>query len=293
MCRFMNTSIVVVHGATGTQGAPVVRRLLSAGHRVRAAVRDTSTADLPTGAEPVFADLSVPESLTHAYAGADAVIVQLPLVFAADAAVPQAEAVLAALKGGAVPRAVLNTGGPTPSAPTGVPFVDARVLLATELPGVVDTATVLAPAFTYMENLAAPWSLPRVAAGEAAYPLPAELPVPWLALDDLADVVAGLVTDPAPPPVRIAAGPQSLTGHQVAAELAAALGREVRWRTVEPEEYERMLAPFTGAETAAGIAAAYTPPPPGTPPPPAPDPAVIATGTTTLREWATRQDWHL
>ncbi|GLX94340.1 NmrA family NAD(P)-binding protein [Herbidospora sp. NBRC 101105] len=287
----MNTSIVVVHGATGVQGAPVVRRLLAAGHRVRAAVRDLSTP-VPAGAEPVYADLSVPESLTHAYAGADAVIVHLPLVFAADAAVPQAEAVLAALKGGAVPRVVFNTGGPTPGGPVGVPFVDARVLLAAELPGVVDAATVVAPAFTYMENLAAPWSLPRVGEGEAAYPLPAGLPVPWLALDDLGGVVADLVTDPAPPPARIVAGPQSLTGHQVAAELTAALGREVRWRTVEPEEYERMLAPFTGAAIAAGIAAAYAPPPPGSPPPAAPDPAVITTGTTTLSEWATRRSWR-
>ncbi|MEV4178343.1 NAD(P)H-binding protein [Nonomuraea sp. NPDC049709] len=289
----MSRSTVVVHGATGTQGSPVVRRLLAAGHHVRAAVRDTSALGLPAGTEAVFADLSVPASLTDAYAGADAVVVQLPLVFAAEAAVPQAEAVLAALEGSRVSRAVFNTGGPSALEPTGVPFVDARALLAAELQGVVDVATVVGPAFTYMENLAAPWSLPRVAAGEIAYPLPAELPVPWLAAGDLAGVIAGLVTDPAPPPLRIVAGPRALTGDQVAAELTAALGREVRWRTVEPNEYARMLGPFTGEEAAAGVAAAYTPPSPGTPPPPAPDPAVIGTGTTTVREWATRQDWRL
>ncbi|MFI7705166.1 SDR family oxidoreductase [Nonomuraea sp. NPDC049480] len=284
----MSRSTVVVHGATGAQGSPVVRRLLAAGHHVRAVVRPTSAPGLPAGAEPVFADLSVPASLTDAYAGAAAVVVQLPLVFAADAAVPQAEAVLGALKGAGVPRAVFNTGGPPAAEPTGVPFVDARALLAAELPGVVDVAAVVGPAFTYMENLAAPWSLPLVAAGEIAYPLPAELPVPWLALDDLAAVIAEFVTDPAPPPLRIVAGPHALTGDQAAAELAAALGRELRWRAVEPGEYERMLAPHIGPEAAAGVAAAYTPPPPGTPPPPAPDPALIRTGTTTLREWARR-----
>ncbi|MGN9842231.1 SDR family oxidoreductase [Nonomuraea sp. H19] len=288
----MNTSTVVVHGATGTQGNPVVRRLLAAGHRVRAAVRGSSAPKLPAGAEPVFADLSVPTSLADAYAGADAVVVQLPLVFAAEAAVAQAEAVLSALKEAGVPRAVFNTGGPPVTEPTGVPFVDTRALLATELPGVVGVATVVGPAFTYMENLAAPWSLPRVAAGEVAYPLPGEMPVPWLALDDLAATIAELVADPAPPPLRIMAGPQSLTGDQVAAELAAVLGSELRWRTVEPGEYERMLAPHLGPEAAAGVTAAYTPPPPGTPPPPAPDPALIRSGTTTLREWAMRRDWR-
>ncbi|GAA5071172.1 NmrA family NAD(P)-binding protein [Thermocatellispora tengchongensis] len=278
-----------MHGATGTQGRPVVQRLLAAGHHVRAAVRNTSAPGLPPGAEPVFADLSRPGSLQEAYAAADAVVVQLPMVFAAETAVPQAEAVIAALKGSGVRRAVFNTNGMTASEPVGVPAVDARTLLAAELPRVVEVATVVAPAFTYLENLAAPWSAPLVAAGEVAYPLPADLPVPWVAVDDLAAAIAGFLTDPAPPALRIIAGPEALTGDRVAAELAAVLGRDVRWRRVEPAEYERMLIPYTGPEFAAGVAAAYAAPPPAV----APDPAVLGTGTTTLREWAARQDWGL
>ncbi|WP_189892503.1 NmrA family NAD(P)-binding protein [Streptomyces xantholiticus] len=287
----MKNITVVVHGATGIQGAPVVRKLLAAGHRVRAAVRNTSASGLHPNAEPVFADFSAPESLAEAYAGADAVVVQLPLVFAAHA-VLHAEAVLSALKSSGVPRVVFNTGGVVATEPVGVPFVDARVLLAAELPGTVEVATVIAPALTYMENLAAPWSAPRVVSGEIAYPLPAELPVPWVALDDLGAAIAELSTAPAPPMLQIVSGPQVLTGEQVATELAAALGREVRWSTIDPGEYEQMLAPRLGAEAAAGIAAAYTPPPQDAPPAPAPDPAVVKVGTTTLRDWAMRQSWH-
>lgn len=168
----------------------------------------------------------------------------------------------------------------------------ARALLAAELPGTVEVATVIAPALTYMENLAAPWSAPRVGAGEIAYPLPAELPVPWVALDDLGAVIAELSTAPAPPPLQIVAGPQALTGEQVATELASALGREVRWSTINPGEYEQMLAPRLGADAAAGIAAAYTAPLQDAPPPPAPDAAVVKVGTIALRHWAMRQDWH-
>jgi uncharacterized protein YbjT (DUF2867 family) len=285
----MSTSTVVVHGAAGTQGAAVVRRLLAAGHRVRAVARSATAREAHPRVTPVVADLLDIDALVGAYTAADAVIVQLPLVFAADRAAPQARAVLDALRKAAVPRAVFNTGGPLGTEPVGVPFVDARVLLASELANAVPRASVVAPASTYMENLAAPWSWPLVRDGQLAYPLPAGLPNPWLALDDLGEAVADLLSAPVPPPLQVVAGPQALTGDEAAAELALALRRPVRWRTVEPAEYERMLAPHLGPEAAAGVAAAYRPPPPGAAPAPPPDPAVVRTGTTTLREWAARQ----
>ncbi|WP_051023039.1 NmrA family NAD(P)-binding protein [Nocardia pneumoniae] len=287
----MKKQTVIVHGATGEQGAAIVRGLLSAGHRVRGIVRRGSGSRLHPGAEPVQAELLEPGALAATYSGADAVIVQLPLVFAADLAVQQAEAVLAGLREAGVRRAVFNSGAMLPTAPVGVPFVDARVLVAAELPRSVEVATVVGPARTYMENLAAPWSAPLVRGGELAYPLPRDLPVPWVALDDLGAAVAALITSTAPPPVQVVAGPQALTGDQVAAELTAALGHPVRWNAVTPATYQEMLAPHLGAEVAEGIAAAYTPPPPGTPPPPQPDPTVVTTGATTLRDWAARQNW--
>jgi uncharacterized protein YbjT (DUF2867 family) len=286
----MSTSTVVVHGAAGIQGAAVVRGLLSAGHRVRAVLRRSTGGSHPQ-AMPVVADLLDTEALVGAYLGADAVVVQLPLVFAADTAVPQARAVLEALRKAAVPRAVFNTGGPVGPEPVGVPFVDARVVLAAELAEAVPRASVVSPASTYLENLVAPWSRPLVWDGQLAYPLPASLPNPWLALDDLGAAIVDLLAAPAPPPREVVAGPQALTGDEAAAELSLALKRPVRWHTIEPAEYERMLAPHLGPETAAGIAAAYLPQPPGTPPAPAPEPAVLRTGTTTMRDWAARQNW--
>lgn len=289
--RCMTSSqTIVVHGATGAQGAPVVRHLLDMGHRVRAAVRN-HRASLPPGAEPVVADLNDTASLAAAYGEADAVVVQLPLVFAADTAVPQAESVLAALHKAGVARAVFNTGGVLADKPVGIPFVDARALMIARLHECAATASVVAPARTYLENLAAPWSAAQVRAGEIAYPLPSDLPVPWLALDDFGAAVAELATVPEPPPLHIVAGPESLTGDQVAAGLSAALRQEVRWKTIRPAEYEQMLAPYLGQEAAAGVAAAYLPPSPGTPLPPAPDPAIVRIAPTTLRDWATRQHW--
>lgn len=281
---------VVVHGATGTQGQPVVRRLLADQHHVRAVSRHPDAA-LPAGVEGIAADLMDVASLVAAYRGADAVVVQLPLVFAPDRSVPQAESVLAALAEADVPRAVFNTGGPILPGPVGVPYLDARAILGSKLPDVVGLSTVVGPAGGYMENLSAAWSAPRVAAGQLVYPLPEAVPMPWVALDDLAAVIADALTAAEPPKMQVVAGLQALTGTEAATELSAAIGHPVTWTSISHEEYEQMLASHIGPEAAAGIAGFYAPPPPGAPPIPAPDPSAVRVGETSLREWARRQAW--
>ncbi|MUL41749.1 NAD(P)H-binding protein [Streptomonospora sp. PA3] len=64
---------VLVTGATGNIGRPLVRRLLAGGHRVRALTRDPARADLPAGAEVAAGNLSDTASLEAAFAGVTAV----------------------------------------------------------------------------------------------------------------------------------------------------------------------------------------------------------------------------
>jgi uncharacterized protein YbjT (DUF2867 family) len=270
----MNSLKIAVHGATGSQGSAVVRQLLDTGNDVRAIARNSA------GPHGVAADLSDVDSLVAAYTDADAVVLQLPLVFN-ESAVTQARSALAALEKAAVPRVVFNTNGGIPDAPIGVPFVDARALLRTELPNVVETVAIVAPAATYAENLAAPWSAPLIAAGEVVYPLPADAPIPWVVTADVAAVIAESLIAPTPTPVQLIAGPADLTGPDV----AAALGESVRWRTITPRAYAELLRPYLGAEAAVGIAASYENPPP------APDPATVLRGPTSLRDWATGRNW--
>jgi uncharacterized protein YbjT (DUF2867 family) len=278
----MTETTVVLHGATGTQGRAILRGLLTAGHHVRAVARRPQPA--VAAVQPVAADLLDVDALTAAYSGADAVVVQLPINFGTDA-VRQAETILSALTKAGVPRAVFNTGGGLPpSAPIGVPFVDARVLLAAELPRVVEHASVAGPAGPYLENLVAPWSRSLIRdLGELRYPIPAEAPVPWSAAADLGTVIADLTLAAAPAPARVVAGPALLTGPELAAAVAAALGRPVRWHTIDPAEYASMLTPYIGEAAATGIAAVYTSPAT------APDPAVVTLGETTAAAWAADQ----
>lgn len=281
----MNHRTVVVHGASGAQGAPVARALLDRGVRVFGIARDPSR--LPDGVIAARADLADADALATAYQGADAVVVQLPLAFAPDVIDAHTRAVVAAVERAEVGQVVLNTGSPVPPDEVGTPFVDGRIRLARALREAAATATVVAPLFAYMENLAIPSSAQRIRErGELAYPVPDDLPVPWLALDDLANAVADLLEDPAPPTRRILAGPAALAGPDAAAELTAGLGRDVRWVSIDHVEYAAMLAPHLGKASAAGIAAFYAPRPADAEPP-AP-PADVVHGTTPLRHWASR-----
>lgn len=275
--------VVALHGAVGAQGAAVARHLLSAGHRVRAVVRRADGVyRVPSGSVPVVADMLYIESLARAYAGADAVVVQLPLVFD-ERAVLQARRVAEALRHSKVRHVVFNTGGPVPAAPGGVPYLDARRVLVKELEGAPFTTTILEPVGELMEQLLAPWLAALLDVGVIVSPLPAERRVPWLALDDLAEGVARAVTGAGPGRFAIG-GPEALTGEEAADALAAAHERPVRWETIHPFEYGEMMRRHTGDRIALGMAGMYDALVRG--PLPVPDPARLRVGETDLESWA-------
>lgn len=63
---------ILVTGATGNVGRPLVEQLLAAGHRVRALTRNPDKANLPTGAEVVAGNLAETASLSAAFSGVSA-----------------------------------------------------------------------------------------------------------------------------------------------------------------------------------------------------------------------------
>jgi uncharacterized protein YbjT (DUF2867 family) len=64
--------MIVVTGATGNVGRPLVQALVAAGEQVTAVSRSVSDEDVPKGAKTRRADLTAPESLGHVLDGADA-----------------------------------------------------------------------------------------------------------------------------------------------------------------------------------------------------------------------------
>ncbi|MCY1060791.1 NmrA family NAD(P)-binding protein [Nannocystis sp. SCPEA4] len=64
---------ILVTGATGKVGRPLVDALLAGGHAVRALTRDRRRANLPAGVEVVAGDLGGTESLNEVFVGVAAV----------------------------------------------------------------------------------------------------------------------------------------------------------------------------------------------------------------------------
>ncbi|WP_328477798.1 NAD(P)H-binding protein [Actinoplanes sp. NBC_00393] len=66
------TRTVLVTGATGNVGRPLVDSLLAGGHRVRALTRDPARAALPAGVDVIAGNLADTAGLARAFDGADA-----------------------------------------------------------------------------------------------------------------------------------------------------------------------------------------------------------------------------
>jgi uncharacterized protein YbjT (DUF2867 family) len=240
-------STALVFGATGTQGGAVARHLLARGYRVRAAARHPEAAGALTahGATPVRLDLADPSSVAAAAAGADVAFVHLPITFGAPGDADRARAAVDALVAAGVRRIVFSTSGPAPDEAVGVPYVDDKVAVLRHVLG-TGGGTVLKPT-GFMENFAAPWSAPRVLAGELAYPLPPGAGVAWVTNDDVARYAeSAFRTDAVRGRSFAVAGPEVLDGPAAAERLGRALGRPVGYRQVSGAEYAAMLAPHVG-----------------------------------------------
>ncbi|WP_028064585.1 SDR family oxidoreductase [Solirubrobacter soli] len=267
------TKTIAVHGATGSQGAPIAAAFAT--HDVRPLSRATG------------ADLLDRASLESAYAGVDAVVLTLPVVYDGRGPRMAANAARAAETAG-VRHFVLNTSGPIPPERTGVPFLDARVIAAE---ADVPVVTVLAPT-VYLENLSAPWS--TIGEGVVAYPVPAAAPLAWVATADVGLAAVRAVEDGVAG--RFALPGHPYTGVELAAELGEALGMALRWEQIAPREFAERLRPHLGDHAADGTAAVYELLA-SAPPAPAPDPrpAIEALGWAPRRagEWAAEIAWPL
>jgi uncharacterized protein YbjT (DUF2867 family) len=226
---------VLVAGATGRIGQPLVRLLLERGHRVKAGVRNVaSPAAAVLDAEVVRADFDDPASLEAAARGVDAVVA----TGTAHRVGPDGErrhgiALAEALAGAGVPLVYVSGAGA--DRPSGVPVFEAKRAVERRIAELGLPAAILAPVY-FMENASNPWNLDALAHGRFPLALPPDRPLAQVALDDVAAMAVVAVERFAQlAGQRIELASDELTGEQAAERLSRATGR--------PFTFERVQAP--------------------------------------------------
>ncbi|WP_311224275.1 MULTISPECIES: NmrA family NAD(P)-binding protein [unclassified Acidovorax] len=246
----------VIHGATGAQGGPVLARLIQSGKRAVAAVRNTSAVK---GMPAVAVDNASVDSLVAAYQGSEGIFIHLPVVAEADR-LQYARNIAQAIARAKPQRVVISTSGwvvDEPSSPLQNPPESAISTLVREVQQTGVSLAVVAPRL-FFENLLNPLVFgPVKAEGVLQYPLRADFPVSWVSHMDVAEVVARLLVDASVTGVVGVGQSPAITGMDLAEGLTRYLGRPVAFRSQEPAAFGEMIAPFIGADGAAGVAAGY------------------------------------
>ncbi len=238
----MTERTVAVLAASGTQGSAITSALHAAGATVHAVTRRIAALD----------DRA---ALTSAMETADIAVFTAPLSDPRSASVYAAEVAAAAFDAG-VGRIVYNTNTRIPDTPTDAPgFETRRAALRTLQAGPVPV-TVVEPA-VYLDNLHAPGVLTPEADGHVLrYPIPAGLPVSWLAVDDLGRAVAAACLHGAAGQT-LRPGTPARTADELAAVIGAAIGAPVRFESLDPALFEEGLAMAIGADAADSVASIY------------------------------------
>ncbi|MFE6649051.1 SDR family oxidoreductase [Nocardioides sp. NPDC057772] len=241
--------MIVITGATGNVGQPLVELLAEAGHTVTAVSRGTS-APLPTrpGVATAVADLSDVATLAPVLAGADALFL---LVSGAGAHV-DGPALMKHAEAAGVRRVVLQSSqavGTRPGAASHAPLVE----LEEAVRGSGMEWTILRPGGFASNALA--W-VPMVKEMNAVHAPFGDVALPVVDPLDIAEVAAAALTEDghAGRTYEIT-GPVAITPREQVAEIAAATGRVVEFVELTPEAALHRMATFMPPAVAEGTLA--------------------------------------
>ncbi|WP_428154072.1 SDR family oxidoreductase [Brevundimonas sp.] len=234
---------VLVIGATGPQGHAVAEQLLAAGFRVRVLARDPVKAeDLANlGAEVLVGDLDDAASVAAAVEGQEGVFLTVGFFTGTHT---HARNVIEAAKKQGVQRIVWNVAGRVLEQDIGNPAIDKWRLIMSDLQASGVPFTVLQPT-VYMENFLNPEIARQVAAtGVLAYPMPAVARTQWISHQDAAAyTVAAFQRADSESMVVDVSGPEDLTGPEIAERFGKALGRDITFRPMPPQEFAGTFPP--------------------------------------------------
>jgi len=238
--------MIVIFGATGTIGAPLITTLLAKGIALRAVTSDAShvTALEAQGCEAVVADFDDPDALARACKGAKKAFLVTPAH--QEMGRWKANVIHAAADAG-VQHMVMSTGlGASPKAQLtfGVWHSASQELLKESGMG----WTLLQPTY-FTQNLL--WQANNIA-NENTYLDDVGGPVSWVDARDIADVAAEALTAEGHEGKAYGlTGEEALSGEDITALLTQTLERDITLRAVSPADARaNMIASGMIAEVA-------------------------------------------
>ena len=224
-------------GATGRVGRTVVAELLRAGVPVRALTRRPDAAALPAGVEVVAGDLTAPESLDTALQGVAAVF----LVWTAPPAT--APAVVERLAKHARRVVFLSSPHQTPhpffQQPNPMAALHAGIESVIAKTGIA--STIIRPGM-FASNTRFWWADAIRAGDVVRWPYGAAETAPVDERDVGAVAARVLCADEHAGGDYVLTGPESLSQAEQVRIIGEALGREIRFHELSPEEFRREMA---------------------------------------------------
>lgn len=236
---------VLVLGATGDQGHPLLRRMNNAGLVPVAALRNTTALANTEFAnvEAVKADLYDPQSMIAATRGVDAIAAHLPFVFDRSRARLLGDNIAAAAKANGVSKIVFNTSCHVEDNDIGSPAHDGRRDIEAAIIASGSSYAIFEPK-VFMDNMIRSWNKPSIVNnGIFAYPAKPDLKISWISLDDVAAfMVEALVRQDLPDGRYRIGGPEALTGSEVAVRLGNAANRPITFKSLTPDEFASAMS---------------------------------------------------
>jgi uncharacterized protein YbjT (DUF2867 family) len=228
-----------VTGATGRVGRAVVSELLGAGVPVRALSRRPAEAGLPAAVELVAGDLTVPESLDAGLQGAGAVFL---LWTAAPATAPAVIERLASH----VPRVVfLSSPHQTPhpffQQPNRMAAFHAEVERLIAASGLA--STILRPGM-FASNTRLWWASQIQQGDVVRWPYGAAETAPIDERDIAAVAARALTEEGHAGGDYVLTGPESLSQAEQVSAIGDAIGRQLRFEELSPDEFRRAMADY-------------------------------------------------
>jgi uncharacterized protein YbjT (DUF2867 family) len=231
--------IVLVAGATGSQGGAVADALLSRGHTVIALTRNPESENarklVERGATVAVGDFTDRDSLIRAATGADtAYIMTTPFEAGTAAETEQGIAMVEVMKAAAIGHLVFGSVASADQG-TGIPHFDSKYEVEKRLASVGVPYSIVAPVY-FMENLLAPWNLAALRERKLALAMPADRRLQQVAVSDIGAFAATLVERrEAVFGKRYDIAGDELTGAQMAAAVSKAGRREIRYEGFPPD----------------------------------------------------------